>query len=657
MISWTESFLLTALTSSQTASGSNSYFGSSVEGEFGFDANISSSAEFAETTSADNDGATYITKTGENSRSEDVGETDSFGNYSISGSYSIRETHLVNGARTTISQSTYASDYTGQEPAQGGSATNTTITNSSATATRSSQTTTQTTSNGSFTDTITTAVTRSTGTLSSLSVPTTRSTTAQATTTRATQSSRNVTRTTSASSNYISWENAVGFTGVYAGLGRITKILPESNEVVWAIKPAQTIDATGDLSNIADSYTSSFILTAASAITERPTSAYNADSQDPATLFFETGETYEGIVKTSTVSDQPATTRTLYSLVSGGNYFPLVSYTAPALTQTTATQEIVENSFAFVSGSSTTMATTGAETMSAKFGGHTHQVSFLTTSTASRWTDGLALSTYSTTFVGDGNANYGTNESVTEEFEQGASIQGKAMSYGLIAVGGDRTLRDVESSYFDGWAIPALLTSAALQIGLSPDISAFAPDGVLGRAFPRVTAPLALTTVSLGISTRGSSTWSYGPLGVSRTSISTGTTASAQSTSASWTKGGSAITRQGAGQILGFPIPETQFNGLQNIIQRAGGIPAIGSDITAVVAPGKYLTAAGSSSGTVRYGTPQAFSGTKQTAFMAQPDFIAAVINPEAPPNVDQPPPTSSYVRNILPYSSTFFPI
>jgi hypothetical protein len=293
--------------------------------------------------------------------------------------------------------------------------------------------------------------------------------------------------------------------------------------------------------------------------------------------------------------------------------------------------------------------------MSAKFGGHTHQVSFLTTSTASRWTDGLALSTYSTTFVGDGNANYGTNESVTEEFGQGAGIEGKAMSYGLYGVGGSRNLRDVESSYFNGWAIPAEMTSAALQIGLSPEISA--RSLAFGAALPRVAVPLALATFSLGVSTDGSSTWSYGALGVSRTSVGTGTTASAVTTSASWTKGGGAITRQGAGQILGFEIQETRFNGLQNIIQRAGGIPAIGANITAVVAPGKYLTAAGSSSGTVRYSTPQSLAGTKQTAFMAQDDFIAAVINTSAAQGLQQPVTAFGQVRNLLPYSSTFFPI
>jgi hypothetical protein len=656
MISWTETVSFTALSSSQTASDSLSYFGSSVEGILGFDCNISSSAINGATTEANNGGATYISRSGFSSRTEDHQISDGMRDNSRSASYSIEITHLANGARTTISQSTFSFGESVDTlfPDVGGSETNTTITNSSTATTRSSQTTTQTTANFGFTDTTTTASTRTTGTLTStgtlpgLTVPTTRSTTAQATTTRFTQSSLSVTGTTSVSSGYDSWDGA---TEVYAGLGRITNILPESNEVVWAIKPNQTTDTTGDLTDIAISYTSSFIFSSASAITARPTAGYNAESQDPATLFFETGETYEGITKTSTISAEEWTTLTLYSL---GASFPLVSYTPIARTQTTTTQQFLENSFAFVSGTSTTMATIGAGTMSAKFGGHTHQVSFLTTSTASRWTDGLALGTYSTTFVGDGNNDYGTNESITEEFGQGASIQGEAMSYGLYGVGGSRNLRDVESSYFNGWAIPAEMTSAALQIGLSPEISARAL--AFGAALPRVTVPLPLATFSLGVSTGGSSTWSYGALGVSRTSVGTGTAASAVTTSASWTKGGEAITQQAA------QVEETRFNGLQNIIQRAGGIPAIGDSITAIVAPGKYLTAAGSSSGTVRYGTPQSLAGTKQTAFMAQDDFVAAVLNTYDAQNLDaqslqQPVTAFGQVRNLLPYSSTFFPI
>lgn len=662
MISWTESTSLTALTSSQTASGSNSFTRPRVTSP-NFSEEISRSAISAETTSADAQGATYITKTGSGVADTAFATAENVVASYQSGSYSSAETRLPNGARTTTSQSTSAFSATLADTdnsfTNGGNQTQTTLTNSSTATTRSSQTTTQASSNFNGTTTTTTiaSTTRGTttaGTPSSVTIPTVQFATRQATTSTATQFTRNVTRTTSVSSDYTSWFQA---SGVYAGLGSKTNILPESGEVIWAIKSSRSADTTGALSALADSYISSFDLTAASRITAKPASPYNADTQDSATLFFSTDITFDGITATSTVSDQPFTTLTLYSFSSGGG-FPLVSYAQgqTSRTQSTATIEVFSDSSDFVFGSSTTMATVGVSTMTAKHGGLVHQLSFATTSTASRWTDGLALSSYSTTFVGDGDA-YETDESITEENSQGATIQGSGLSYGLIAVGSEtaRPMRDIESSYRSGWASPADITNAVAKIGLEPDIYAFAPNAILGRAFPRVISPFPATTVSLGISTRGSSTWSYGPLGVSRTSISTETTATAETTSASWTKEGSAITEQG--DFFGFLTPTTSFISANNVVRRFGGKPAVGSNITAVIAPGKYLTAAGSSSATVRYNTPQAIAGTVQTAFVAQPDYVVAPINPNAAQPVGQPGQTLSYVRNPLPYSSTFFAI
>lgn len=659
MISWTESVSLTALTSSQTASSSFSY--TRPLQDAATRPASSNSASFAATTSANASGETYITKTWTAKTGIDRFYQGSVDNSSRLFSYSSCETLFPNGARTTTSASFQTELFTVDDTPLPSVSTETesgatTISNSSASATRSSQTTTQTTAlaNSSITTTISASTTLGTtthGFPTSLTIPTIQLATTERIASAITQSTRSVTQATTTPSTYTSYAFA---SGAYAGLGRITKILPESGEVVWVIKSSQDTDTTGQLSALADSYTSSFVVSAASQITVRPTSAYDPFLQDPATLFFSVEITEGGIAETSTVSDQPFTTFTLYSFSSGGG-FPLVSYTEAqtSRTQSTATIQTYKNSSSFVFGSSTTMAAVGTSTMTAKHGGLVHQLSYATTTTASRWTDGLALSSYSTTYFGDGGE--ATEESYTEELSQGATIEGVGLSYGIIPVGFNNPARDIESSYRSGWASPAAITSAAEKIGLEPNIYALAPNSILGRAFPRVISPFPATTVSLGISTRGSSTWSYGPAGVSRTSISTGTTATAETTSASWTKEGNAITEQG--DFFGVLTPTTSFISTNNVVRRFGGKPAVGSNITAIIAPGKYFTASGSVSGTARYSTPQALAGTAQTVFLAQPDYVVASINANAAQGATQPPQLFSHVRNPLPYSSTFFPI
>jgi hypothetical protein len=471
------------------------------------------------------------------------------------------------------------------------------------------------------------------------------------TTAIATQVSKAATQTTSLSSTYINYGN-----GPLAGVGRRTNIMPEPHEVLWVM--TTTTSAAAELTAIATSYTSSFSLSPITYITARPAAI--------TTAFYEVSEETVELTRATTARSGVPQTRAFPQ----NNRFPMQTYSDIRNTETTVSTDVGSVVRARVFGSSTTRPDIGVTTMGGRFGGLTYDQEYTTTTTRSKFTDGLSLEEWSNSY----STEYSTTErigfydgsvSVTESSEGSATLQGSVETWGLAAIDNSSPVSAIETAFTDGYAILTNVTQPATLLGLSPAVSVFMPI-VTNRAWPRISAP-QLGTNSLRISTQGSSTWSYNQIGVTQSSVGTAPDATIVTTSASWTQEGAAGTAQfddppgkpgafvGALEVLRSPV--TLFSGERVGAQRIGGVPATGaSNISAVVPPGKYLTATGSSSTFVTFNSPTTLEGTVQTAFIPQPLFIALESSNVAQ-GASNPAATFSVSRNLLPYSSTFFPL
>lgn len=646
MISWTETALYTALTSESSHSAGSTGTDSSNS--------FSSSYNSSGSTSADSLGFTYITRTETFSEYQSGALPDGFSTLTTSQSLNI--TSAPNGAHVThntVSRGTTAVLETGG----GGYSTETPTAETLATAsvsgsglTRPSQTTTATTvfAAGSITTTTAVSGTVATTTLRSGStVPTIRFTQSASTFTTAiaTQVSKAVTQTTSLSSTYTNYGT---FLDPFAGVGRKTNIMPEPHEVLWVM--TTTTSAVAELTAIATSYTSSFSLSSITYITARPA--------EITTAFYEVSEETVELTRATTARSGVPQTRAF----PPNNRFPMQTYSDIRNTETTVSTDVGSVVRARVFGSSTTRPGIGVTTMQGRFGGLTYHQEYTTTTTRSKFTDGLSLEEWSNSYSTEYNDG---PTSVTEISEGSATLQGSVETWGLAAIDNSSPVSAIETAFTDGYAILTNVTQPATLLGLSPAVSVFMPI-VTNRAWPRISAP-QLGTNSLGISTQGSSTWSYNQIGVTQSSVGTAPDATIVTTSASWTQEGAAGTAQfddppgkpgafvGALGLLRSPV--TLFSGERVGAQRIGGVPATGaSNISAVIPPGKYLTATGSSSTFVTFNSPTTLAGTAQTAFIPQPLFIALESSNVAQ-GASNPVATFSASRNLLPYSSTFFPL
>jgi hypothetical protein len=472
------------------------------------------------------------------------------------------------------------------------------------------------------------------------------------TTAIATQVSKAATQTTSLSSTYINYGT---FLDHFAGVGRKTNIMPEPHEVLWVM--TTTTSAAAELTAIATSYTSSFSLSPITYITARPA--------EITTAFYEVAEETVELTRATTARSGVPQTRAF----PRNNRFPMQTYSDIRNTETTVSTDVGSVVRARVFGSSTTRPDIGVTTMGGRFGGLTYHQEYTTTTTRSKFTDGLSLEEWSNSY----STEYSTTErigfydgsvSVTESSEGSATLQGSVETWGLAAIDNSSPVSAIETAFTDGYAILTNVTQPATLLKLSPAVSVFMPI-VTNRAWPRISAP-QLGTNSLGISTQGSSTWSYNQIGVTQSSVGTASDATIVTTSALWTQEGAAGTAQfddppgnpgafvGALGVLRSPV--TFFSGLRGGVQRIGGVPATGaSNISAVVPPGKYLTATGSSTTSVTFNSPTTLVGTVQTAFIPQPLFIA--LESGTTVGAFNPAGTLSASRNLLPYSSTFFPL
>jgi hypothetical protein len=634
MISWTETAPYTALTSASSHSAGATYASASY----------GSTGQALKITSADSDGLTYITITA--SGSSFVDKT-TFRRTTSTSSSSYVMTDAANGARTE--SNTFESGLT--EYYDGGSDIVSTLEPGSSSrqgssATRPSQTTTATTvfAAGSITATTAVSGTVATTTLRSGSTaPTIRFTQSASTFTTAiaTQVSKAATQTTSLSSTYTNYGN-----GPFGGVGRRTNIMPEPHEVIWVM--TTTTSAAAELTAIATSYTSSFSLSPITYITARPAAI--------TTAFYEVSEETVELTRATTARSGITQTRAFPQ----NNRFPMQTYSDIRNTETTVSTDVGSVVRARVFGSSTTHPGIGVTTMQGRFGGLTYHQEYTTTTTRSKFTDGLSLE--------EGRNSYSTQyndgpTSVTEISLGSATLQGSVETWGLAAIDNSSPVSAIETAFTDGYAILTNVTQPATLLGLSPAVSVFMPI-VTNRAWPRIIAP-QLGTNSLGIS-QGSSTWSYNQIGVTQSSVGTAPDATIVTTSASWTQEGTAGTAQfddppgkpGAFvEALGLlRSPVTLFSGERVGAQRIGGVPATGaSNISAVMPPGKYFTATGSSSTFVTFNSPTTLAGTLQTAFIPQPLFIA--LERDTTQGVFNPAGTLSASRNLLPYSSTFFPL
>lgn len=642
MISWTETASYTALTSESSHSAFDE---ESLSGFFGVA--HSAQGETTGSTSADADGASYVTQSGSGSSEEFVGGP---GTLTITTGQLYHFTFLPNGAATTMASFSSSTNFSGPDPSQNSITTETSEVRQGSSSTRSSQTTTTTTASSIASITRTTAVsgTVAATTLGSGStVPTIRFTQSASTLTAATttQSSKEITRTTSLSSTYTNYGT---FLNAFAGVGRRTNIMPEPNEVIWVM--TTTASAAAELTAIATSYTNSFSLSPITFITARPASI--------TTAFYEVSEEATELTMATTARSGVSQTRAFLQ----NNRFPMQTYLDIRNTETTVSTNVGSSERSVVFGSSTTRPDVGDTTMTGRFGGLTYHQEYKTTTTQSKFTEGLTLleesNSYSTAYSTTSRIGfYDGSVSITESSEGSATLEGSVETWGVAIIGDSNSASAVETCLTDGYAILTNATEPATLLGLSPALSVFMPVST-NRAWPRIVAP-QLGSNSLGISTSGSSTWSYDQIGVTQTSVGTASDATAVTTSASWTQEGAAGTAQfddragapgaGVGFLGTLRTPATTFSSFQGL-QRIGGVPATGaSNISALVPPGKYLTATGSDSAFVTYNHPTTLQGTVQTAIIPCPLFVA-LENPSAAPSF-------TVSRNLLPYSSQFFPL
>jgi hypothetical protein len=456
--------------------------------------------------------------------------------------------------------------------------------------------------------------------------------------------SASTTRTTSTTYNG-------GRTGVLFGQSvtlsvphkKITKYLLTRNEDVWQF--TTTSAGLANLSQVASKLPTSGSVQEKTELASvfATTLPWEIVTIDGGEYLTQQAASWDQVTFTSTYSLWKTETSTLTSWALASNAafgnrlgLPATSftYTQTYQRQTTSTSEAVSSSF--VSGLSQSSFATTTQSIGAFSRGQSYSTEYPTTTTVSAdvpvaivgsssysgfggftqltITNGVTTTTIGADVSTEINSTYVSTEA------RASNVIKTQLFYQLT--GGQVSVN--ETSFADGWAAPnapsdvAFLVSAAgVSFPLNAIFSWQKPADLLS-ARPRINVP-TLTSSSRS-DQNGSTTFSVWGGGVTTRSQGSASDAQAVSSSGAWVTVGQAATSQNPFAFDPLAPTQTVVEGA-NTLSRYGGIPAEGSEVSAILPPGRYWTATGSSTGTTNVTTTTAVGGTGQTAAMFLPQI------------------------------------